>query len=137
MWCRWTGSWWCVERWVNTDRLGSKVPMCSITIVQTHCICTFDSRFHTLCVLYLCITGSGFHPIDTLEISVFYVSAAIKSTTLHFRLWSLIILYNIISKIIIMTGVLELLKTESGTLLISFKVNTHSFIGFKIYIKTS
>ena len=30
---------------------------------------------------------------------------------------------------------LELLNTESGTLLISSQVHTHSFIGFKIYIK--
>ena len=30
---------------------------------------------------------------------------------------------------------LELLNTESGTLLISSKVHTHSFIGFEIYIK--
>ena len=30
---------------------------------------------------------------------------------------------------------LELLNTESGTLLVSSKVHTHSFIGFKIYIK--
>ena len=30
---------------------------------------------------------------------------------------------------------LELLNTEPGTLLVSSKVHTHSFIGFKIYIK--
>ena len=30
---------------------------------------------------------------------------------------------------------LELLNTEPGTLLVSSKVYTHSFIGFKIYIK--
>ena len=30
---------------------------------------------------------------------------------------------------------LELLNTEPGTLLVLSKVHTHSFIGFKIYIK--
>ena len=32
---------------------------------------------------------------------------------------------------------LELLNTESSTLLISSKAHTHSFIGFKIYIKNN
>ena len=32
---------------------------------------------------------------------------------------------------------LELLNTEPGTLLVSSKVHTHSFIGFKIYINNN
>ena len=38
------------------------------------------------------------------------------------------------SKQLIEYKLLEVLNTESGTLLISSKVHTHSFIGFKIYI---
>ena len=38
-------------------------------------------------------------------------------------------------KQLIQYRLLEVLNTESGTLLISSKVHTHSFIGFEIYIK--
>ena len=39
------------------------------------------------------------------------------------------------AKQVIKNKLLELLNTESGTLLILSKVHMHSFIGFKIYIK--
>ena len=39
------------------------------------------------------------------------------------------------AKQIIEYKLLEFLNTESGTLLISSKGHTHSFIGFKIYIR--
>ena len=42
---------------------------------------------------------------------------------------------NEFAKQLIEYKLLELINTESRTLLISSKVHTHSFIGFKIYIK--
>ena len=54
----------------------------------------------------------------------------IRTPTFHFPVIS-----HELAKQLIEYKLLELLNSESDTLLISSKVHTHSFIGFKIYIK--
>ena len=55
---------------------------------------------------------------------------SIRKPTFH-----LPVIRHTFAKPLIEYKLLELLNTESGTLLMSSKVHTHFFIGFKIYIK--
>ena len=55
---------------------------------------------------------------------------SIRKHTFH-----LTVIRHEFAKQLIKYKLLELLNTESGTLLIPSKVHMHSFIGFKIYIK--
>ena len=53
------------------------------------------------------------------------------------RTFHILVIRHAFAKQSIEYTLLELLNTESGTLLISSKVNMHSFFGFKIVIKTT
>ena len=61
------------------------------------------------------------------ELCIVYL---IRNPTFH-----LPVIRHEFTKQLIKYKLLELLNTESGTLLISYNVHTHSLIGFKIYIK--
>ena len=108
--------------------------MDSYYIVYSEPICKVTDMFQlTIWKLYFKsmnnVLPSYFNSIKPKLPELCYVYS-IRKPTFH-----LSIIRHEFDKQFIQYTLCELLNTESGTLLIASKVNTHSFIGFKIYIK--